>query len=472
MTTDPTDAEARTDPRRNLVGVYTVLEDSRVRNLVAEFSHPVVLEAVQEVLGTYRRELGFGDAPPTIEEVVARVRAEVLERECDRLRPAVNATGIILHTGLGRCVLPPRAVQALSQLDHPCNMQVDIQSGARGGRNKTTEELLRRITGAEAALVVNNNAAATLLILHVLCSGKQCLISQGQLIEIGGSFRMHDCIEQSGAELVRVGTTNRTHLRDYAGAINENTGVILRVNPSNYRVMGFTKEVSVEELVGLKREHDVVVVDDLGCGALVDTEQYGLPKEPTVQESVAAGADISCFSGDKLIGGAQSGIIVGKRELITKIKKHPLTRMLRVCKLTDLVLEQTLRLFLDPETLLEKNPTLGMLAAPLEELEERATRLCQRITAQGLPFEVSAQEDESAVGGGSMPVTPIRTFALALRSPTHSLERLLALLRRSEPPIIARIGGGAVVLDMRTLMDGDDVALVQALVRIAEEQAR
>jgi L-seryl-tRNA(Ser) seleniumtransferase len=458
------------DPRRHLIAVYSVIEQAEVQELIRELSHPVVVEVIQEVLSGYRDELRPGDAVPTMEEVVARVRAAVLERESERLRPAVNATGIILHTGLGRAVLPRRAVEALGRMDRCCNMQVDIQTGKRASRNLTTERLLARLSGAEAALVVNNNAAATLLILEALCKGKEVIVSQGQVIEIGGSFRLPDCIAQSGARMVRVGTTNRTHLHDYERALSVDTGAILRVNPSNYRVLGFTKEVSLAELVSLKEKQDVLVIDDLGCGALVDTEQFGLPKECTVQESVSAGADIVCFSGDKLIGAAQAGIVVGKRELIAKIKKHPLTRMMRVCKLTDVVLEHSLRLFLEPETLVEEHPTLRMLAIPAEQLEAQARELLGELEALDLPLELLVKEDESAVGGGSMPVTPLRTFALAVRSPRHSLERLLQLLRKNEPPIVARISGGHVLIDMRTLLEGDHALVRQALVRIAAEQ--
>jgi len=471
MERSPGKPAADDDARRNLVAAYAVLEESDVRGLVAEFSHPVVAEAVREVLVSYRRRLGPGDVPPAMGAVVAAVRAAVLERESERLRPVVNATGIILHTGMGRAVLAPRAVRALAELDRCCNMQVDIRSGRRGSRNATTERLLTRLTGAEAALVVNNNAAATLLVLEVLCKGREVLVSQGQVIEIGGSFRLHDCIEQAGAILVRVGTTNRTHLSDYERALGPQTGAILRVNPSNFRVMGFTKEVSVAELATLKGEHDVLVIDDMGCGALFETERYGLPKEYTVQESIAAGADLVCFSGDKLIGAAQSGIIAGRRDLVARIKKHPLTRMLRVCKLTDLVLEHTLRLFLDPETLPQTNPTVGMLAKTPAQLEARAAALKGALEAEGLPLTLRVKEDESAVGGGSMPVTPLRTFALAVRSDSIPLERLLALLRRNEPPIIARLGGGDVLLDARTLLEGDDEVIHAALTRIARAQS-
>jgi L-seryl-tRNA(Ser) seleniumtransferase len=441
--------------------------------MIEEFSRPVVLQAVKEAADSIRREVGSEGTPPGIDEAVARVRSLVDQHEGERLRPVVNATGIILHTGLGRAVLPKSVVDALHGLDRCCNTQVDLDTGKRGARNHMTEYLLTKLTGAEAALVVNNNAAATYLILAALCEGSEVLISIGQLIEIGGSFRLPDCIRQSGAELVLVGTTNRTHLRDYEQALSERTGAIFRAHPSNYRVMGFTKEVSIQELVSLKgkREQPLLVIDDLGCGALVDMKRFQLPEECTVQESIAAGADLACFSGDKLIGGPQAGIIVGRKELIAKIRKHPLNRMMRVCKLTDLALEQTLRLFLDEKTLVDNNPTLGMLAASTAELEEKANRLKSRIDADDLPLTTGVRQDESAAGGGAMPVTPIATFVLAISSPAHSPDRLSQLLRKNEPPIITRISEGNILIDMRTLLDGDDDKIHEALCRIARADA-
>ena len=469
MTEDPAPA-ATDDNRRNLVPVYTVIEEPPVRALSEQFSRSLVLEVVKEVLDRFRAAMSPADQPPPVETVVEEVRRVVLERGIDRLRPVVNATGIILHTNLGRAVLAPEVVESLSTMNRCTNMQIDLETGRRAKRSARTVELLCRLTGAEDAVVVNNNAAATLLVLAALCKDTEVIVSQGQLVEIGGSFRLPDCIHQSGAKMVRVGTTNRTHLRDFEAALGENTGGILRVNPSNYRVLGFTKEVSIGELVALKERmgrDDVAVIDDLGCGALIDTEQFGLPKEGTVQDSVAAGADISCFSGDKLIGGAQSGIIVGKREYIDRIKKHPLTRMMRVCKLTDTVLERTLQMFLDPETLIERNPTLNMLARPVAELEERARAIAARAAEAKLALEVHVREDESQVGGGSMPVNPLPSYALGVKAPKISTDRLAQLLRRNEPPIVGRVHEGEVRLDLRTLLEGEDEVIFEALERIS-----
>ncbi len=455
------------DPRRNLASVSVLLEEPQIEAMIAEYSRPMVLDAIHNVLAWFRDNLKTGDRCPEINDIVARVQSSLLQNQSERIRPVINATGIILHTGLGRAVLPQGAVDVLAGLNRFCNLEIDLETGLRGKRHYMTEYLLTKITGAEAAMVVNNNAAATLLILAALCKNREVIISRGQLIEIGGSYRLPDCIHQSGAIMVEVGTTNRTHLRDYEQALSENTGVVLRVHPSNYRIVGFTQEVSVAELVSLKPKQPVIVVDDLGCGALVNLEEYGLPKEPTIQESIAAGADLVCSSGDKLIGGPQAGIIVGKKELIARIKKHPLSRMLRVCKMTDIALEQTLRLFLNPDTLIENNPTLRILTTPAEALKKRAIRLKKMIEKEKLPVSVRVAEDESATGGGALPAVPIKTFVLALSSSALSPDRLIYRLRQNEPSIIARIKNDEVHLDMRTLLEGEEKAILQALIRIA-----
>ncbi len=454
------------DPRRKLAPVHLLLEEPRAKELMDDFSRQVVLEALQQALDGYRAELKPAAAPPDAATIVARAESILLEHEGERLRHVVNATGIVLHTGLGRAVLPQRAVEALSRLNRYCNMQIDLKTGQRGRRNYVTERLLVKVTGAEAALVVNNNAAATFLILSVLCKGKEVIVSRGQLIEIGGSYRLPDCIQQSGATIREVGTTNRTHLRDYEAALSPETGAILHVNPSNYRIVGFNKAVPIEALVALKQRQPVLVFDDLGCGCSVAMERFGLPAEPTVQASVRAGADLVCFSGDKLLGSAQAGIIVGTKELIKQIRRHPLTRILRVCKMTDLVLEQTLRLFLEPAKLTEAHPTICMLTVPLPALKARATKLKNRLTRAQLPFTVRVQEDEGAVGGGSMPAVSIPTFVVALSSSAINADRLSSLLRQNEPPVIARISEGDVLLDVRTLLDNEDALVLEALKRI------
>ncbi len=463
-------AAGKTDPRRGLPSVSVLLQAEETRALLEGHPRPFVLEALHAALDSFRRTLGPGDSAPTPEEILQRARTALEEMERDRLRHVVNATGILLHTGLGRALLPAEAARALAGLDRCCNLQIDLATGKRGKRNYMSEQLLCRITGAEAAMITNNNAAATLLILAALCPGKEVIISRGQLIEIGGSYRLPDCIHQSGAILKEVGTTNRTHLRDYENALTENTGAVLKCKTSNYKIIGFHKEVPLEDLVSLKKKHPgLLVIDDLGCGALVNLEEYGLPHEPTVQESVKAGADITCFSGDKLISGPQAGIIVGKKDLVAKIRKHPLSRMLRVGKLTDTALEHTLRLFLEPETLREKHPTLKLLARSPEELENKARALKARLDREAPGLRVEAVPCESALGGGSLPGVPIPSWCLAVSSPTLPPERLSRLLRDHEPPVIARVGEEKVHLDLRTILPGEEDSVVEALRRAGKE---
>ncbi len=458
------------DSRRQIPSVNALLDDPVIADLLTTHPRARVVATLRRALDAARERIAAGGAAPTTTDVVTEAAATLRTRERERLRPVINATGIILHTGLGRAVLPPAAAAALAKLDCCCNLQIDLATGTRGRRNYETEQLLCELTGAEAAMVVNNNAAATLLILAALCAGREVVVSRGQLIEIGGSFRLPDCVHQSGARLVEVGTTNKTHLRDYAAALNENTVAVMRVNPSNYRVIGFTAEVSVAELVSLKRDRDLLVIDDLGCGALVGLERFGLEHEPTAGESIAAGADLVCFSGDKLIGGPQAGIIVGRAALIQRIRKHPLTRMLRVDKCADIALEHTLRLFLDPDRLPETNPTYAMLAVPLETLRRRARGIQRRVQKQATQASLRIVEGESALGGGSLPATPIRTWLIVLTLPGWSAAQLAARLRRHEPPVIARVADDTVILDMRTLLPAEDRELAQAVIRIAQEQ--
>jgi L-seryl-tRNA(Ser) seleniumtransferase len=460
------------DPRRHLASVAAILDHPSISVLIDGHSRRTVLDAINVRLDRYRRELGPDDAPPSLDDIAGAVRETLTEWEAESLRPVVNATGVILHTGLGRAVLPRAATVALSRLDRCCNLQIDLETGKRGKRNHMTEQLLCLLTGAEAALVVNNNAAATLLIMAALCNEREVIISRGQLIEIGGSFRLPDCISQSGAVMVEVGTTNKTHLRDYERAMTEQTAAVLRVNPSNYRIVGFSKSVPVEDLVTLKKKQPVMVIDDLGCGALIDVRRFNLPAEPTVADSIAAGADIACFSGDKLIGGPQAGIIVGRRDLIDRIRTHPLTRMLRVGKLTDCALEQTLRLFLDPDSLPQTHPTYRMLTVSPAILRKRAERMQKTIEKATGEYALRVTESESATGGGSMPASTIATWVLAVRSATLTADDLARALLRNEPPVITRISSDEVLIDMRTLLKGEDAVVAQALIAVVEHRQR
>ncbi len=403
-------------------------------------------------------ELRMSGMAAEVRAMVAGARAKLEEAELDRLRPVVNATGILLHTGLGRAVLPKAAAEGLGRMDRCCNLQIDLATGQRGKRNYLSERLVCELTGAEAALIVNNNAAATLLILAALCKGREVVVSRGEMIEIGGSYRLPDCVTASGAVLREVGTTNKTHLRDYEGAITENTGALLRVNPSNYRVIGFSQRVALDELAELAKKRDVLLIDDLGCGALVDLGAYGLPRETRVQDSLAAGAEVVCFSGDKLIGGPQAGIVAGKKKWMDRIRKHPLTRMLRVGKLTDMALEQTLRLFREPEKLPQTHPLYRMLAKKRPELMAEAEAL-----AAAMGAGVTVEEGTSEMGGGALPGVEIPTARVAVRSDQWSAQEIARRLRCREVPVIGRIQEDAVVLDVRTLLPGESEIVVEAV---------
>jgi L-seryl-tRNA(Ser) seleniumtransferase len=430
-----------------------------------------IVEAIRHVLDDLRHhpDVPVGDASSILDQA----QAWLDEDELDRLRPVINATGVILHTNLGRAVLPAAAVEALASLGQCCNLQIDLDNGRRGKRNDMSERLICQLTGAEAAVIVNNNAAATLLVLAALCKGREVVVSRGQLIEIGGAFRLPDCIQEAGATMVEVGTTNKTHLHDYRKALSERTAAVLKVNPSNYRIVGFSKEVPLRDLVTLKdRQPNLLVIDDLGCGALVDTRRYGLPEEPTVQESVRAGADVTLFSGDKLIGGPQAGIIVGRKELISRIRKHPLTRILRVCKLTDIALEHTLRLFLEPDRLADTNPTWRMLAGDVRALRQKAGTIVDTAVAQGADRDaLQVVESEATMGGGALPAHPIPSYAIAIRLPSCSADDLLRRFRRLSPPVIGRISDNAVLLDVRTLLPGEESVVGVSIAAVCRKPA-
>ncbi len=433
---------------------------------------PVVTECLRGAAAHLRRqilddsEVLAGQVTP--ESVLSRAAELLAETTTPHLREAINATGIILHTGLGRAVLPASVVDSLqAELKGYCTVAVDRETGERIERDELVEYLLTELTGAEAATVVNNNAAATLLVLAALASGKQVIVSRGQLIEIGGSFRLPEVMAQSGAKLVEVGATNRTHLKDYANAITAETAAIMRVHPSNYRVVGFTTQPSLAELAQLARRRNLVLIDDLGAGALVDLLQFGLPHEPTVRESIEAGADVVLFSGDKLIGAGQAGVLVGRKELIDRLRKHPLMRAVRVDKTCVLLLERTLQLFRDPERLRRENPTYRMMSAPLEELRARAEALVAAIRKVASKVETSLKDSVAYLGSGSLPVEAIPSLEITLRVAGLSANDLARKLRMDPACIFGRIEADCVRLDMRTITDAQVEPIAAALGRIS-----
>ncbi len=402
------------------------------------------------MLDEARSGIRAGGALPDQPDLLRRVSERLRDWTQTRPRAVINATGVIIHTNLGRAPLSADAIAALTVAAAGySDLEYDLDRGERGQRMAAVEEVLKRVTGAEDAFVVNNNAGAVLLALSALASGRGASISRGQLVEIGGGFRVPDVMEQSGAKLIEVGTTNRTHRRDYEMAlVTKDVAAIVRAHSSNFRTMGFTTEVPLSELAELANWKNIPLIDDLGSGALLDTTQYGLAHEPTVQESVAAGAHVICFSGDKLLGGPQAGLVVGQAQYVAPLKKHPLARALRIDKLDLAALSATLVHYLKGEAT-QKIPVWRMISLPLSEIERQAQTLAQQLQAAGFTAEVI--EGQSTVGGGSLPgeTLPTRLVALAVNTP----DDFLARLRRGDPPVVARIENDRVVFDLRTVMD-------------------
>lgn len=432
---------------------------------LTEVSRKSLTRLTRLYIDQVRQDILHGvEIPPEdmgLEQCVPRMIDFILHKQRVRFRRVINCTGVIIHTNLGRSILPKQTMDTLHDAGgRYSNLEFDLETGERGSRYSLVEELLCELTGAEAALVVNNNAAAVLIVLETLAKGKEVIVSRGQLVEIGGSFRIPDIMSRSGADLVEVGATNRTHLRDYENAITENTGLLLKVHCSNYRIIGFTKEVSNQELVALGRQRDIPVVEDLGSGCLVDLSPFGLMKEPTVQEVVTSGVDVVSFSGDKLLGGPQAGIIVGRKKIIDTIKKNPLNRALRIDKFTLSGLESILRLYRDERTALETIPTLAMISAPVEVVDKRARRLMRRLRRdikEQCRFTII--DSTSRVGGGAMPEQNVPSRSVALEPVRLSVSALERSLRSQEIAVIGRIEDDRLVLDLRTVMD-DELALI------------
>lgn len=428
----------------------------------------VLVDAVRSAAAAARRAAETGQLPETDadafrELIFSDVRSRIATALGPFYRKVVNTTGIILHTGLGRAVLPPRAVgQIARELSGYSLLQADIETGGRSRRDERIEELLRRLTGAEAATVVNNNAAATAIVLNSVAAGREVIVSRGQLVEIGGSFRLPDVMTAAGVKLVEVGTTNKTRLSDYQQAIGPSTAAILRVHPSNYKIEGFTAEVPLEALVRLGRERGLAVIDDVGAGALVDFSRFGFQKEPTLPESVSAGADLVTCSADKMIGGPQGGIILGTAAWIQAIRKNPLARIVRVDKLSLAALEATLTLFLDEAWALAEVPTLWMLCRGLAEIDAQARRIASAICAATTGVEAAVIDGVSQMGSGSLPAQNLPTRVVAVASQRLDAGRIAHRLRHFATPVFARIHDGRVLADPRTLLEGDEEILVAA----------
>ncbi len=423
---------------------------------------PALLTALaREELAAARAAVQGGAPPPDLEALAAGVRARAEAVSRPSLRPVINATGVIIHTNLGRAPLSAAARAAMEAVARGySNLEFDLEEGARGSRHTHLEELLRRVTGAEAGIAVNNNAGAVLLALSALCAGREVVISRGQLVEIGGGFRIPDVMRQSGARLVEVGTTNRTYIADYIAACGPETAAFLRVHASNFRIVGFTEQPELSELCEAAHARGLLLLDDIGSGALLDTTAFGLAPEPTVQGSLQAGADLVLFSGDKLLGGPQAGIVVGRAELVARLRRHPLARALRADKATIAALAATLMHYARGEALREV-PVWRMIATPAAALERRARAWAAALGDAAGPARVVPTR--SMVGGGSLPEESLPSYALALTPP--SPERLARLLRTGDPPVVARVERDAVLLDPRTVDPSEDAALLVALRR-------
>ncbi|NLV23773.1 MAG: L-seryl-tRNA(Sec) selenium transferase [Deltaproteobacteria bacterium] len=453
---------------KKIPAVDRLLDEPSIMALLSRAPRDLVTGAVRDVLAEIREKTIHNGRSPEEKLDPPNLALKAVRLAESRLRPSlrrvVNATGTLIHTNLGRAPLSAAALRAIADIAVSySNLEYDLQLGQRGKRHTHVEELLCRLTGAEAATVVNNNAGATLLALGALAAGKEAIVSRGELVEIGGSFRMPEVMATGGVVMREVGTTNKTHLRDYCQAIGPETALLLKVHTSNYRIVGFTEQVSSTDLVRLGRQKGIPVMEDLGSGMLLDLSCYGLPREPTVRETVEAGIDILTFSGDKLLGGPQAGIILGRREAVERIRHHPLARALRIDKLTLAGLEATLRHYLDREEALREIPILRMLAMAPEKTREKSERLLALVQKRGWDFQAEVIPESSRVGGGALPLTELPGFAVAVTPLGMSTALLAQRLRAAAPPVIGRIQENRLLFNPRTLAEGEEELVAASL---------
>ncbi|WFD11544.1 L-seryl-tRNA(Sec) selenium transferase [Tepidibacter hydrothermalis] len=445
-----------------LPSVDEVLNDKTIIELIEEYPRSLVVDTIRKNINSIRKtiinlkEEQAEDFSIDYDKFIKAIVNELTLSYSLSLKKVINATGVVIHTNLGRSLLSDSIKEDVWQVaSRYSNLEYDIDKGKRGSRYSHLEDIIKKITGAEDVLVVNNNAAAVLLVLSTMSKNREAIVSRGELVEVGGSFRIPKVMEESGTILKEIGATNKTHLRDYEEAINENTGVLLKVHTSNYRVLGFTDSVEIDELSKLSKEYDIPVIEDLGSGLFVDISKYGLSYEPTVIDSLRKGADIVTFSGDKILGGPQAGIIVGKKEYIEKMKKNQLTRALRVDKLTIAALEATFRLYLDEQKAVKQIPTLRMLTYSIDELNDKAKRFYEMIKNENLDADIRIEDGHSQVGGGSMPLETIDTKVITVIPNNMGVSELEERLRLSEDSIIARVYDNKYVLDVRTIFDDE-----------------
>lgn len=454
---------------RRLPGVDKVISDERVARLAARYPHELLVSLVRRQLESARAAITAGKPSPSLDDIVESVTSQLDDLENPTLRPLINATGVVLHTNIGRAPLSREAILAMEAVSKGySNLEFDLDSGRRGSRNVHVEQLLCQLSGAEAALVVNNNASGVLLSLTALARRKEVIVSRGEAVEIGGSFRIPDVMRQSGAKLVEVGTTNRTYITDYEEAITPRTALLMRVHSSNFQVIGFTHSVALEELMAIGQEYELPIIDDLGSGCFIDTTDFGLAPEPMVQQSVSAGVGVACFSGDKLLGGPQAGVIVGKKQLVDTLKKHPLARAVRIDKVRIAGLVATLLHYLKGEAT-DKIPVWRMIAASPEEIGKRAGLWAEAI---GSPARVI--DGESMIGGGSLPGSTLPTRLVAVGKSggkgANVAQTLARKLRKNkETPVVGRISDDVLLLDPRSVLPEEDETVIGVLRSVASE---
>jgi L-seryl-tRNA(Ser) seleniumtransferase len=457
------------NPYRNLPAVNELLDVDTIRDLNRLHSHEQIVTAIRAELTEAREQMSLGlsmNGEISTEGLAQRVVSRLSRETQAKLRSVINATGIVLHTNLGRAPVAESAAKAAYEAARGyLNLELDLDTGKRSSRQIAIREWICRLTGAESATAVNNNAAATVIVLRALCQAKEVIISRGQLIEIGGSFRIPEIMAVSGATLREVGTTNITRLSDYERAIGPNTAAIMQVHTSNYRISGFAKSVPLADLVALGKARGLPVIDDIGSGALLDFGRFGFTGEPVARDSIATGADLVLFSGDKLLGGPQAGIIAGRKEFVQRIEKDPLMRAFRLDKMTLAALEATLRIYLNESAALQQIPGLNMLSVPLTELRQRAESLAVKLRAIAGVAKVSVSEDVAYVGGGSLPDQTMPTCVVEIQTDGLSDADFALRLRSGEPAVVARLRDEKVVMDLRTIFAEQESALVQAVAR-------
>jgi len=454
---------------RSLPAVDRVLREEPLQKLQNSLPQDLLTAAASQAVADLRRQLLSGSrlSDKALGPAQVAVAAEMLCQPYlqPSLRKVINATGTLLHTNLGRAPLAKEALQTIQTVaEGYSTLEIDMDTGQRGERYSHVRRLLTQLTGAEDALVVNNNAGAVLLALTALGKGHEAIVSRGELVEIGGAFRIPEVMEAGGLKLREVGASNRTHLRDYQNAITENTKILLKVHTSNYRIIGFTSDVPAAELKPLATENELILMEDLGSGMLIDLTRFGLPYEPTVAETVKAGVDVVTFSGDKLLGGPQAGLVVGKKDLIKRIGKHPLARALRIDKLTLAALESTLRLYLQPEQVVERLPIMRMFNADPEAQKHRSQSLLERLQAEKLPIELTLVEDFAQVGGGSMPQVKLPGWALEIAVAESSVDALARRLRGFIPAVVPRVQNNSLLINLRSVDESEEALLAQLLI--------